>query len=81
MTRKQRIIAVIYCLLVVYCAVWVPWHYDIGQIKDIKEGYALVWNGPPEGHGVPDLAALAARLVAATGLSAAAFLIVGKWKP
>lgn len=26
MTRPQRIIAVIYYLLVVYCCIWVPWH-------------------------------------------------------
>jgi hypothetical protein len=80
MTRPQRTVAVVYCLLVVCCGVWVPWHYDIGDIKSIKEGYALVWNGPPEGHGTPDMAAVAARVLAATGLCAAAFLLADKWK-
>jgi hypothetical protein len=80
MSRAQRIILLVYCLLVVYCGVWVPWHYDIGAHKGIKEGYALVWNGPPEGQGVPDLAAVALRVVAATGLCAAAFLLAGRWK-
>jgi hypothetical protein len=78
--RAQRIVAVLYCLLVVYCCVWVPWHYDIGELKGIKEGYALVWNGPPEDQGVPDMAAISLRLLAATGLGAAAFLITGRWK-
>lgn len=80
MTRPQRIVAALYCLLVVYCGVWVPWHYDYGPMKGIKEGYALVWNGPPVGQGVPDLAAIASRVLAVTGLCGAAFLLAGKWK-
>lgn len=80
MTRAQRGILIIYCLLVVYCCIWVPWHYDQGEFKAIKEGYGLIWDGPPEGVGVPDLAAIASRVLAMTGLGAAAFLLAGKWK-
>ncbi|MGA6988630.1 MAG: hypothetical protein WBZ01_21440 [Terriglobales bacterium] len=80
MTRAQRVVAVIYCLLIVYCGAWVPWHYDMEHVKGIKEGYALVWNGPPEGVGVPDMAAVASRVLAATGLCGAAFLLAGKWR-
>jgi hypothetical protein len=80
MTRPQRTVVIVYCLLVAYCGVWVPWHYDIGDLKGIKEGYALVWNGPPDGRGAPDMATVAARVLTATGLSAAAFLLADKWK-
>jgi len=80
-TRAQRIVAVLYCVLIVYCGVWLPWHWSVaGEMEDVKEGYALVWNGPPEGYGVPDMAAVAARVLAATGLCAAAFLLAGRWK-
>jgi len=79
-TRAQRIVLICYCLLVVYCAVWVPWHYDMGQIKAIKEGHALVWNGPPGGYGVPDMAAVGSRVLAATGLAGAVFLLAGRWR-
>ena len=81
MTRPQRTVAVVYCLLVVYCGVWVPWHWSVtGRIENIAEGYALIWSGPPEGRGTPDIAAVAARVLAATGLCAAAFLLADKWK-
>jgi hypothetical protein len=79
MTRAQRIVAVVYCLLVVYCGAWVPWHYDMAEIKGIKEGYAPVWSGPPGGLGSPDIAAIISRIIAASGLGGAAFLIAGKW--
>ena len=26
MTRPQRIVAVLYCLLLAYCCAWIPWH-------------------------------------------------------
>ncbi|SPE42600.1 hypothetical protein SBA7_1550003 [Candidatus Sulfotelmatobacter sp. SbA7] len=62
MTRAQRIVIVVYCLLVAYCCVWVPWHAtsvlteeneDLKQneksVKDTGLGYAWVWSrgGPP----------------------------------
>jgi hypothetical protein len=81
MTRTQRIVAVLYCLLVAYCGVWVPWHWSVtGRMEDIKEGYALIWDGPPAGRGVPDVAAVAACVLAATGICTAAFLLARKWK-
>src|SRR5208282_3023200 len=79
MTRAQRIILVIYCLLVVYCAVWVPWVANIDDTKDIHEGYGWVWK-PPEEMGIPSLPIIATRILAATALSGAAFLLARKWK-
>jgi hypothetical protein len=79
MTRAQRIVAVLYCLLVVYCAVWVPWVANFRDFKDIPQGYGWVWS-PPSGQGIPSLAAIATRILAVTALSGAAFLLAGKWK-
>jgi hypothetical protein len=121
MTRAQRIVAVLYCLLVVYCGVWVPWARTVPLAQPIKvqEGYDWVWSvgceqptaasttpapventkpasdtppkfevvdAPPPSpcHGFkwgePDIATIALRLVAATGLCGAAFLLAGKWR-
>jgi hypothetical protein len=80
MTRAQRIILIVYCLLVVYCCIWVPWVFSIPIMKDIKDGYAFIWDGPPEGAGVPSLIAIIVRIMAVTALSGAAFLLAGKWR-
>jgi hypothetical protein len=123
MNRSQRIVAFVYCLLVVYCCAWVPWHAtavlveeDEGAkskkttVLDARLGYAWVWSqaGPPihfEGENIkaddphflevitrdgvrmrqqasetPDMVIIALRLVAATALGAAAFLLAGRWR-
>jgi hypothetical protein len=78
MTRAQRITFVVYCLLVVYCCVWVPWHVDLRTRNDVRLGYTWIWSGPD--RGALDTAAITLRLVAATALGAAAFLLARKWK-
>ena len=122
MNRPQRIVAVLYCLLVVYCCVWIPWHATAVLVEedetaksrkttvlDIRLGYAWLWSqaGPPIQHEeelkagdprfldvltrgairilqqeseTPDMVIIALRLVAATALGAAAFLLAAKWK-
>jgi hypothetical protein len=79
MTRSQRIVVAVYCLVVVYCCVWVPWVANFGSVRDIHQGYGWVWS-PPSDTGVPSLAAIATRILAATALSGAAFLLARKWK-
>jgi hypothetical protein len=79
MNAAQRVVAVLYCLLVVYCCVWVPWVANFRGFNDIHQGYGWVWS-PPSKEGVPSLAAIATRLLAVTALSGAAFLLAGKWK-
>jgi len=72
MNRSQRIVAVLYCLLVVYCCVWVPW-YVIQYTHRIRMGYAWLWAAPSP-VGTVDLPVIGLRLMAATALAAAAFL-------
>jgi hypothetical protein len=83
MTRSQRIVVVLYCLLVVYCCVWVPWHV-VGPEDNYQLGYGWIWgpaNGEGgQGNGGPDITAIALRLLAATALATAAFLLAGKWR-
>jgi hypothetical protein len=32
-SRPQRIVLIIYCLMLVYCCVWIPWHGHV-KVKD-----------------------------------------------
>jgi hypothetical protein len=84
MTRAQRIVAVLYCLLVVYCCVWIPWHAIVPDVGDIPLNYHLLWSDPmfwaEQMSSSPDLVRIALRLLVATALGGAAFLITGRWK-
>jgi len=77
MNRSQRIVAVLYCLLVVYCCVWVPWHVKLPEVGEVQLGSRWLWSVD---SGGPDVAAIALRLLAATALGVAAFLLAGKWR-
>lgn len=45
MNRMQRIVAVLYCVSVAYCFVWIPWHFVQGEDR-VRTGYGWVWAGP-----------------------------------
>lgn len=89
MSKTQRIILALYCLLVVYCCIWIPWHVRLsasieawyaGNFKQV--GYGWLWAGP-EGSGgyslyaTPDVISIGLRLLASSALAGAAFLIAG----
>ena len=90
MNRSQRIVVVLYCLLVVYCCVWVPWHMVAAPANDNRNnqeraGYGWLWSGPPDTEVIPslttpDLPVIGLRLLAATALATSAFLVLGKSK-
>jgi hypothetical protein len=82
MAKAQRVVLILYCLLVVYCCVWVPWHVVQSPGSDgfhqWRVGYNWLWSGPPLGdvdrgnlYGTPDLAVIGLRLLAATALAGA----------
>lgn len=79
MVMAQRLVAVLYCFLIVYCTVWVPWVANFGELKDVHQGYGWVWS-PPSGQGAPSLPVIATRVLAVTAISGAAFLLADKWK-
>jgi hypothetical protein len=82
MNKAQRIVLILYCLLLVYCCVWIPWRF--GQPDDyLRVGYGWLWAGPVEADpllAAPELPLIFLRIAAATALSAAAFLLAGLWK-
>jgi len=58
MTRAQRIVSILYCLLVACCCIWVPWHSisvvtgpnavipeeNEKRVTDVRLGYDWVWT-------------------------------------
>jgi len=83
MTRAQRIIAVLYCLMVVYCCVWIPLHvFQVvnpdGTVASTSIGYGWLWSA--ETLKLQGMGLIALRRLATTALSAAAFLVAGKWR-
>jgi hypothetical protein len=77
MNRPQRVVSILYCLAVVYCCVWVPWHVITPEAGETQLGYTLLWHVD---WGGPNIATIAVRIIAVTALSAAAFLIFGNWR-
>jgi len=84
MNRTQRVFLVIYCLLLAYCCIWVPWRETItigGQRKVDYVASSLVWAAPNTyqlGYAaVPDMHLILLRIVALTAITSAAFMIAG----
>jgi hypothetical protein len=82
MNKAQRFVLILYCLLLAYCCAWIPWHSGNDYIR---LGYGWLWSGPSNlgertsALATPDLAVIFLRILTATSISAAAFLIVGTW--
>lgn len=80
MNLAQRIVAVAYCLLILYCSLWIPTVvFEITTPNGVTErttfGYGWLWSA--QINEVPLVAIIGLRLIAATAVSAAAFLIAG----
>lgn len=94
MNRPQRIVLILYCVLLLYCCLWIPWQYEAVNHGYVRLGYAWLWVGParadipatafpfPRAAGArPDMPLIGLRLLAATALCAVAFLLIGiKWR-
>jgi hypothetical protein len=48
MTWARRIVLIVYCLLIVYCRLWVPWHSVPPDDAQVRTGYGWLWIGPPQ---------------------------------
>ena len=69
MDRSQRIVLVLYCLLIVCCCVWVPWHVVVPGDPPVRIGYAWLWGDPSgEKVGSPDFPIIGLELFALTVL-------------
>jgi len=87
MNRVQRVVLVVYCFVLVYCCVWVPWYFQETS-GWVRFGYGWIWS-PPLGSGSasdeaaglePNLPIIGLRLLAATALGVVGFLLAEKWK-
>ena len=81
MNRPERIVVVLYCLLMVYCSVWIPWQEPARRVGETLRpayniGYGWLWVVPAM-FAAPDFQRIALRFVAATALSAGLFVIAG----
>jgi hypothetical protein len=45
MNQAQRIVLILYCLLLAYCCLWIPWHVR-HRLTDRRTGYGWLWTGP-----------------------------------
>ena len=51
MNRAQRIVLILYCLLLAYCCLWIPWHVQRGSrfaTTYVRSGYGWLWTGPKQ---------------------------------
>jgi hypothetical protein len=53
MSRTQRILLFLYCLLLAYSSIWIPWHRHVSATiphwyarNYIRLGYGWLWAGP-----------------------------------
>ena len=47
--KPQKIIILVYCLLLAYCCLWIPWHVQhVSRYSTtyVRSGYGWLWTGP-----------------------------------
>jgi hypothetical protein len=78
MTRSERIVLVLYCLLIVLCCIWVPWHIVPPSDPSVRAGHGWLWSGPSGTDSPllasPDFPIIGLELLALTVLAGAAFV-------
>ena len=78
----RRLVAIVYCLTVVYCLVWVPWVVHPADVdRGFRLGYGFLWAGPDSKHvavqfSSPDYSLVLLRLIAVTALFSAVWLVL-----
>jgi hypothetical protein len=87
MNRVQRIVVVLYGVLLVYCCVWIPWRLQIHSVPERSRptyhrlGYGWLWSGPAHDYyaalATPDVRLIELRLIVATSVATAAFILSG----
>src|SRR5580698_1679605 len=51
MTKPQRAIISVYCLVLAYCCLWIPWHVQHTSrfsSNYVRSGYGWLWTGPKQ---------------------------------
>jgi TRAP-type C4-dicarboxylate transport system permease small subunit len=83
MNRTRRVVLVVYCLLILYCCIWVPSNaFEVvnpnGTSASRSLGYDWLWKA--ETPEVPAIRLVALRIVAVSALAGAVFVAAGKWQ-
>ena len=73
----QRAVLALYCIVLAYCCVWIPWRVTtLGRHNLIEIEYSFVWRAPSGYNGVePDVQLILLRIGAATAVAGALFLL------
>jgi hypothetical protein len=95
MSKPRRIVVILYCLLVAYCLIWIPWCIPHRNQQCQRVGYGWLWAGPamgsPSQYGFvpdndppwelarPDREIIVMRLIAATVVCGAVFGCATLW--
>jgi hypothetical protein len=84
MNRASRIVLILYCGMILYCCLWVPWHLVQSPategFHEWRTGYGWLWSGPSSASGEggayssPDLTIIALRLIAASTIAGAGYI-------
>src|ERR1035438_5875726 len=84
MNRAQRVVLILYCLMLAYCCLWIPWSvtYGFEERKTSKVVYSFLWAAPNLGRywgtaAIPDMRLVALRILAITALAGAAIILAG----
>jgi hypothetical protein len=87
MNLAQRIVVAIYCLLLAYCCVWIPWRTTTAsrERRVVEVVYSIVWAAPTcdckFDNGVsPEMHLILLRVVAITAITGALLAITGWYK-
>jgi hypothetical protein len=92
MNRAQRIVFILYFLLLTYCCVWIPWRIQVHIPPEsqrpggyYRAGYGWSWVGPSgpqslrydSSFAAPDMPLIQLRIVVVTSVAAGGFLLSG----
>jgi hypothetical protein len=88
MSKPQRVVLIVYCVLLAYSCLWIPWRVPKGGYTHMptafeRLGYGFAWVGPSTPnylnlYATPDMPLIALRVFALSAVAAAALLLV--WK-
>jgi len=89
MNKAQRIVLVIYCFLLAYCCIWIPWRIVVtNNVRhDTYFRWSFVWVTPDYdslftydtphwmSFAAPEMHLILLRIVAVTAIAGAGFII------
>jgi hypothetical protein len=78
--KSQRIILLIYGLIVAFLCIYVPWYYE-SDTTHVAEGYSFIWQPIKEPYTVIDINRTIVELIGTTVLFGSIFIVLKKNNP